>query len=101
MQAAGLRHLPGLYLIEIERGGEVIPAAGPEEKLKGGDRLVFAGVTESVVDLQRIKGLVPATDQVFKLDSPAHRAHPHRSGGGAKLPDRGQDHPRGPVPHRI
>ena len=68
--AAGLRGLPGLYLVEIEREGEVIPAAGPEEKLKGGDRLVFAGVTESVVDLQRIKGLTPATDQVFKLDAP-------------------------------
>ena len=70
VQAAGLRHLPGLYLVEIERGGEVIPAAGPDEVLKDGDRLVFAGVTESVLDLQRIKGLVPATDQVFKLDSP-------------------------------
>ena len=70
VQAAGLRHLPGLYLVEIERSGEVIPAAGPEEKLRGGDRLVFAGVTESVVDLQRIKGLTPATEQVFKLDSP-------------------------------
>lgn len=68
--AAGLRGLPGLYLVEIERNGEVIPAAGPEERLKGGDRLVFAGVTASVVDLQRIKGLVPATDQVFKLDAP-------------------------------
>ena len=70
VQAAGLRGLPGLYLVEIDRNGEVIPAAGPDEILKGGDRLVFAGVTESVVDLQRIKGLTPATDQVFKLDSP-------------------------------
>ena len=70
VQAAGLRHLPGLYLIEIERGGELIPAAGPDEVLRGGDRLVFAGVTESVVDLQRINGLTPATDQVFKLSSP-------------------------------
>ena len=70
VQAAGLRHLPGLYLIEIDRDGELIPAAGPDEVLKGGDRLVFAGVTESVVDLQRIKGLTPATNQVFKLDSP-------------------------------
>jgi di/tricarboxylate transporter len=70
VQAAGLRHLPGLYLVEIERAGEVIPAAGPNEILRGGDRLVFAGVTESVADLQRIKGLTPATDQVFKLDAP-------------------------------
>ena len=39
--------------------------------LRAGDRLLFVGVVESVVDLQRIRGLVPATDQVFKLDRPA------------------------------
>ncbi|MGH8313131.1 MAG: SLC13 family permease, partial [Gammaproteobacteria bacterium] len=68
--AAGLRQLPGLFLVEIERDGRIIPAAGPEERLHAGDRLVFAGITESVVDLQRIRGLVPATDQLFKLDAP-------------------------------
>jgi di/tricarboxylate transporter len=31
---------------------------------------VFAGITESVADLQKIRGLAPATDQVFKLDTP-------------------------------
>ena len=72
VQAAGLRHLPGLYLVEIERRGEVLPAVGPEERLFGNDRLVFAGITESIVDLQRIRGLVPATDQLFKLDSPRY-----------------------------
>ncbi|HEV2111463.1 MAG TPA: SLC13 family permease [Gammaproteobacteria bacterium] len=72
VQAAGLRHLPGLFLVEIERRGEVLPAVGPEEVLFSGDRLVFAGITESIVDLQRIRGLSPATDQLFKLDSPRH-----------------------------
>ena len=72
VQAAGLRHLPGLFLVEIERRGEVLAAVGPEEVLFGGDRLVFAGITESIVDLQRIRGLSPATDQLFKLDSPHH-----------------------------
>ncbi|MGH8370498.1 MAG: SLC13 family permease, partial [Gammaproteobacteria bacterium] len=70
IQAAGLRQLPGLFLVEIERDGEIIPAVGPDEKLAGSDRLVFAGITGSVVDLQRIKGLKPATDQIFKLHSP-------------------------------
>ncbi|HET7587132.1 MAG TPA: SLC13 family permease [Gammaproteobacteria bacterium] len=70
VQEAGLRQLPGLFLIEIDRDGHVVPAAGPKERLQDGDRLVFAGITDSVVDLQRIKGLTPATDQVFKLDSP-------------------------------
>ncbi|HET7307734.1 MAG TPA: SLC13 family permease [Gammaproteobacteria bacterium] len=70
IQQAGLRQLPGLFLIEIDRDGHIVPAAGPNEQLQDGDRLVFAGITDSIVDLQRIKGLTPATDQVFKLQSP-------------------------------
>ncbi|MGH8397242.1 MAG: SLC13 family permease [Gammaproteobacteria bacterium] len=70
IKSAGLRQLQGLFLVEIERDGKILAAINPEERLHGGDRLVFAGITESVVDLQRIKGLKPATDQVFKLDSP-------------------------------
>jgi di/tricarboxylate transporter len=37
--------------------------------LRERDRLVFAGIVESVVDLRRFRGLVPATDQIFKLDA--------------------------------
>ena len=59
IEAAGLRSLPGLFLFEIERGGLVIPAPGPVTKLKAGDRLGFTGVLDSVVDLQRIRGLAP------------------------------------------
>jgi di/tricarboxylate transporter len=70
IEQAGLRHLPGLYLVEIDRAGRVMAAVGPTEPLIANDRLVFAGVVESVVDLQRFRGLKPATDQVFKLDSP-------------------------------
>ncbi|MBW3566601.1 MAG: SLC13 family permease, partial [Proteobacteria bacterium] len=69
IEDAGLRQLPGLFLVEIDRDGTVIPAVGPRERLRGNDRLVFAGVTESIADLQKIKGLVPATNQVFKLSS--------------------------------
>lgn len=70
IEEAGLRHLPGLYLVEIDRDGQIIPAADPHEVLRAGDRLVFAGITESIADLQKIRGLVPATNQVFKLDAP-------------------------------
>ena len=71
IEDAGLRHLPGLYLAEIEReGGERLAAVGPEQVLRGGDRLIFVGVVESVKDLQKFRGLVPATDQVFKLADP-------------------------------
>jgi di/tricarboxylate transporter len=70
IEAAGLRHLPGTYLMEISRGEQVIAAVGPEEKLAANDRLVFVGIVDSVVDLRKIRGLKPATDQVFKLDAP-------------------------------
>jgi di/tricarboxylate transporter len=70
IEEAGLRHLPGVYLAEVDRDGFVLPAVAPEERLRGNDRLVFVGVVESVIDLQKIRGLVPATDQVFKLTAP-------------------------------
>ncbi len=70
IEEAGLRHLPGLYLMEIDRDGEIIAAVGPDTVLRGDDRLVFVGVVDSVVDLQRIRGLKPATEQVFKLNRP-------------------------------
>ncbi|MET0116154.1 MAG: SLC13 family permease [Sedimenticola sp.] len=69
IEQAGLRQLPGLYLIEIEREGQVLTAVAPHERLKGNDHLVFVGVVDSVIDLQRIAGLQPATSQIFKLDS--------------------------------
>jgi di/tricarboxylate transporter len=70
IEAAGLRHLDGLFLMEIDRGDHVIAAVAPAERLQAGDRLVFVGVIDSVVELQKVRGLRPATDQVFKLDDP-------------------------------
>jgi di/tricarboxylate transporter len=70
IEQAGLRHLPGLYLMEIERAGEILAAVGSDTRLAAADRLVFVGVVESVVDLQKVRGLKPATNQVFKLDAP-------------------------------
>ena len=70
IEEANLRGLPGLYLAEIERAGRVMPAVSPQETLLGGDRLLFVGITESVVDLQKIRGLVPAPEQLFKLATP-------------------------------
>jgi di/tricarboxylate transporter len=70
IEQAGLRQLPGLFLVEIEREGQVLTAVPPHERLHDGDHLVFVGIVDSVIDLQRIKGLKPATNQIFKLDSP-------------------------------
>lgn len=67
---AGLRQLPGLFLVEIYRDGEVIPAVGPDYKLKEEDRLIFAGIVDSIIDLQNTEGLQLATDHIFKIDGP-------------------------------
>ena len=70
IEEAGLRGLEGLFLMEIDRAGHVMAAVAPTERLEAGDRLVFVGVVDSVVELQKIRGLRPATDQVFQLDGP-------------------------------
>jgi di/tricarboxylate transporter len=62
IEQAGLRHLPGLFLIRIERPDEIVAPVGPEERLKVADRLVFTGVVSTILDLQKIRGLVPAGD---------------------------------------
>ncbi len=63
IEDAGLRNLPGLFLFEIQRGPNVVTPVSPDEVVAEGDRLVFAGVVATIVDLQRIRGLVPATDE--------------------------------------
>ncbi|MFZ0256213.1 MAG: SLC13 family permease [Gammaproteobacteria bacterium] len=70
IEQAGLRHLTNMFVAEIDRNGEILAAVAPRERLQGGDRLLFVGVVDSVIDLQKIRGLVPATDQVFKIDAP-------------------------------
>jgi di/tricarboxylate transporter len=58
-----------MFLSAIERDGETMVAVGPEQVLHGNDLLIFVGVVDSVVDLQKMRGLVPATDQVFKISA--------------------------------
>ncbi|MEO1277974.1 MAG: SLC13 family permease [Planctomycetota bacterium] len=73
IEDAGLRSLPGCFLVEVEREGGVMASVGPETVLQANDRLVFAGVVEAIKELQALRGLTPATDQVFKLDSARYR----------------------------
>lgn len=70
IEQAGLRALPGSYLAEVERDGERLVGVAPNRTIKGGDRLIFVGRGNGIGDLQKIRGLVPATDQVFKLSEP-------------------------------
>lgn len=70
IREAGLRQLPGLFLVEIHREDAILPAVGPNQRLREHDRLIFAGIIDSIVDIQHIQGLEPATDQIFKIDTP-------------------------------
>ena len=71
VESAGLRNLPGLFLIEINRDDEIITPVAPNDIILANDRLVFTGVVSSVVELQKINGLVPVAD-------PAYEASPTR-----------------------
>jgi len=75
IENAGLRNLPGLFLVEIYREETILAAVEPDELLQAEDRLIFTGLVDSILDLQSIKGLEPATDQVFKLDTPRRDRH--------------------------
>jgi di/tricarboxylate transporter len=57
---AGLRHLQGVFLVEIERDGDLIAPVTPATVLHGGDRLTFVGKADLIVDLQAMRGLALA-----------------------------------------
>ena len=78
VQEAGLRSLPGLFLIEIDRRGEVLTPVTPDDVLQAEDRLVFTGLVETIVDLEKIPGLVPAADRAYEFH-PGERHQRHLS----------------------
>ncbi|MCU0387179.1 MAG: SLC13 family permease [Chitinophagaceae bacterium] len=58
IEEAGLRHLKEIFLVEIQRDNRVIAAVGPNELIRAGDSLFFAGNTQSIFTLiQQNKGL--------------------------------------------
>ena len=60
VEQAGLRHLQGVFLVEVQRGDRVIAPVAPDEVLEGGDLLTFVGRVGQIVDLQRMRGLESA-----------------------------------------
>jgi di/tricarboxylate transporter len=73
VEAGGLRNLPGLFLIEIERSGEAITPVRPEDRIEAGDHLVFAGVVSGIIELEKIKGLVPVVEPSIELSATERR----------------------------
>jgi di/tricarboxylate transporter len=63
IEEAGLRNLPGLFVVELDRGERVITPVTPDQGILAGDELVFAGVVSTIVDLQRIRGLEPVAHE--------------------------------------
>jgi len=73
VEEAGLRNLEGVYLVEIERDGDVIAPVEPNRRLQPGDRLKFAGRADLIVDLQRTSGLRSAEEKhMWAIDDPQH-----------------------------
>ena len=67
IEAAGLRQLQNLFLVEIQREGQQLAAVSSRQRLRGGDRLVFVGVVEGVTELTQIRGLISAVDDADSL----------------------------------
>ena len=69
VKEARLDQVDGGHLIEIIRlDKEVITAVDAEEFIFGGDRLIFSGDVEKIMDLRDTFQLVNATHHVFSLD---------------------------------
>lgn len=69
VERAGLRQLPGLFLIEIEREGRIIAPVRPDDLLQTHDRLLFTGIVSSIIELERIPGLVAIDDTEAELSN--------------------------------
>ncbi len=69
VEKGGLRDLDGVYLVEIERENVIISPVENSEVIEEGDRLIFAGLTHSVLDLNEIPGLIPVDQEEFRQDS--------------------------------
>ncbi len=67
IEEAGLRHLEGLFLANIERKEELIGPVSPRERLEEGDRLIFAGRVGTINQIQQIPGVVPAYQEHFTM----------------------------------
>jgi len=65
---AGINEVRGGRLIEIIHFDEVISPVPDEEPIMGGDRLVFAGQIDEILDLKKSHGFVNADHYVFTMD---------------------------------
>ena len=67
IEEAGLRHLKGLFLFQIERNQKIIAPIGHDEKIQVNDRLFFTGLPRTIIELQKTPGLMALKDTKFDL----------------------------------
>ena len=68
VEDAGLRNLENMFLVEIVRNGDSLVPVKPTDRIKAEDRLVFTGMVKSIMQLQKIPGLVPFLEKDFYTD---------------------------------
>ena len=64
---AGLNNVRGGNLIEVVHFDEFVSPAGGEEIVMGGDRLIYSGQIDEILELKKTHGLVNADHYVFTL----------------------------------
>ena len=64
---AGLNNVRGGNLIEVVHFDEFVSPAGGDEILMGGDRLIYSGQIDEILELKKSHGLVNADHYVFTL----------------------------------
>lgn len=67
IEVAGLRHLKGLFLFQIEREGRLISPVEPQEMIRANDRLFFTGLPNTIMELQKTPGLYLIKNAIFDL----------------------------------
>ncbi len=67
IEEAGLLNVRGGNLIEIVHFDEMISPAIADELVMGGDRLIYAGQIDEILDLKKTHGLVNADHHVFTM----------------------------------
>ncbi len=69
VEEAGLKNVNGGHLIEIVRfDREIISPVPADEYVLGGDRLVYSGQIDEILNLKKTHGLANATHHLFSLN---------------------------------
>lgn len=67
IEDAGMRHLTGLFLFQIERDSRIIAPAHPDEIILPGDRLFFTGIPKTILEFKKTPGLALTEDAHFDI----------------------------------